>query len=313
MIISSREMEACRSGQIGNPHQWLGMHLLGEGSGLVVRVWDPGALKITILESGKTKRFEMEMVHSSGFFELHLPGRRKLFKYTLFSLYAEGGREWADPYSFLPYFCNQDLLGFNEGWDRRPYEKLGAIPIEHQGHAGVSFVVWAPSAKSVHLVGDFNHWNPVSLPMRSLGNSGCRELFVPFAKSGDKYKFRILGADDKLREKTDPFGWRFEPPMGNASIIQTRKPCRDSRTRDGDQSNPRIAPLSIYEMHLGSWRFKHGDDRPLSYLELAEQLPVYLKEMGFSHVEFLPPSEYPYGASWGVPSHRLLCSHLSLW
>ena len=86
MIISSREMEACRSGQIGNPHQWLGMHLLGEGSGLVVRVWDPGALKITILESGKTKRFEMEMVHSSGFFELHLPGRRKLFKYSLFSM-----------------------------------------------------------------------------------------------------------------------------------------------------------------------------------------------------------------------------------
>ncbi|MFL2937640.1 MAG: hypothetical protein ACJZ7A_00885 [Opitutales bacterium] len=105
------------------------------------------------------------------------------------------------------------------------------------------------------------------------------------------------------------------PPMGNASIIQTRKPCRDSRKRGGDQSNPRIAPLSIYEMHLGSWRFKHGDGRPLSYLELAEQLPVYLKEMGFSmsHVEFLPPSEYPYGASWGVPSHRLLCTHLSLW
>ena len=299
MIISSSEMEACRSGQIGNPHQWLGMHLLGEGSGLVVRVWDPGALKITILESGKTERFEMEMVHSSGFFELHLPGRRKLFKYSLFSLYAEGGREWADPYSFLPYFCNHDLLGFNEGWDRRPYEKLGAIPVVHQGHAGVSFVVWAPSAKSVHLVGDFNHWNPVSLPMRSLGESGCRELFVPFAKSGDKYKFRILGADDKLREKTDPFGWCFEPPMGNASIIQTRKLCRDTRTSDGDQSNPRIAPLSIYEMHLGSWRFKHYDNRPLSYLELAEQLPVYLKEMGFSHVEFLPPSEYPYGASWG--------------
>ena len=97
MIISSREMEVRRSGQIGNPHQWLGMHLLGDGSGLVVRVWDPGALKITIFESGKTKRFEMEMVHSSGFFELHLPGRRKLFKYSLFRCMRKGEENGRTP------------------------------------------------------------------------------------------------------------------------------------------------------------------------------------------------------------------------
>ena len=299
MIISSEEIESCRTGQTGNPHQWLGMHKLGEASGLVVRVWDPGALKISVLQPGENKSFEMKMVHSSGFFELHLPRRRKLFKYSLLSVYAGGDRQWEDPYSFLPRFGNDDLKGFSEGWDRRPFEKLGAIPLEHQGSSGVSFVVWAPSAKSVHLVGDFNNWNPISLPMRSLGDSGCRELFVPFAKCGDKYKFRILGADGKLREKTAPFGWRFEPPMGNASIIEEREVANLIQKRPKQPSDPRDEPLSIYEMHLGSWRFANGENRPLSYLELADQLPEYLKEMGFSHVELLPPSEYPYGASWG--------------
>ena len=160
---------------------------------------------------------------------------------------------------------------------------------------GVSFVVWAPSAKSVHLVGDFNLWNEFSHPMRSLGSSGCRELFIPHAKVGDKYKFRVLGADNILREKTDPFGWCFEPPMGNASIICNRE-CRKIQT---ELINPRSLPISIYEMHLGSWKYHKGKNRPLSYLELAEELPNYIKENGFSHVEFLPPSEYPYGASWG--------------
>ena len=98
-------------------------------------------------------------------------------------------------------FSDHDLRDFVEGRDRKPYEKLGAIPLTHQGISGVCFVVWAPSAKSVHLVGDFNSWNPVTLPMRSLGSSGCRELFVPFAKIGDKYKYRVLGADGVMREK----------------------------------------------------------------------------------------------------------------
>ena len=104
MIISSEEIESCRTGQTGNPHQWLGMHKLGEASGLVVRVWDPGALKISVLQPGGNKSFEMKMVHSSGFFELHLPRRRKLFKYSLLSVYAGGDRQWEDPYSFLPRF-----------------------------------------------------------------------------------------------------------------------------------------------------------------------------------------------------------------
>jgi 1,4-alpha-glucan branching enzyme len=146
--------------------------------------------------------------------------------------------------------------------------------------------------------------------MRSLGSSGCREIFVPGAKVGDKYKYRVLGVDDVLREKTDPFGLRFEPPPGNATYVYPRnfEPEGTSRKK---QLNPRTSPLSIYEMHLGSWKFNQEENRPLSYLELAEQLPPYLNEMGFSHVEFLPLSEYPFGASWGyqvtgfyAPTHR---------
>ena len=252
----------------------------------------------------------MTRIHPDGFFELSLTKYRNVFKYILYSEYPEGAREWCDPYSFLPSVSNLDLQGFNAGWDRKPYERLGAIPRTIEGVKGVGFVVWAPSAKSVHLVGDFNHWNHSSLPMRSLGSSGCREIFVPFAKVGDKYKFRILGADGILREKTDPFGWCFEPPTGNASIVSDRSFRRTSLIRT-EEKNVRESPLSIYEMHLGSWRQANSQNRPLTYLELAKQLPPYIKDIGFTHVEFLPPSEYPYGASWGyqvtgyyAPTHR---------
>jgi 1,4-alpha-glucan branching enzyme len=251
----------------------------------------------------------MTRLDSQGFFELHLPDVDSAFSYTLHSIYSSGERIWKDPYCLAPSVTNEALIPFNEGWDRRPFSKLGAIPRIHEGVEGVSFVIWAPSARSVHLVGDFNHWNPQSLPMRSLGSSGCRELFVPFAKIGDKYKFRVLGADGIVREKTDPFGWQFEPPMGNASIISSRKFAESNSSSRA--FNPRAKPLSIYEMHLGSWKFHPDENRPLSYLELAEELPEYLVENGFSHVEFLPVSEYPYGASWGyqvtgyyAPTHR---------
>ena len=146
--------------------------------------------------------------------------------------------------------------------------------------------------------------------MRNLGSSGCWELFLPNVDEGQKYKFRILGADGIEREKTDPFGWIFEPPTGNASIIKNRLHNR-TNLRRVDQADPRLAPISIYEMHLGSWKFNRQQDRPLSYIELAKQLPGYLKKLGFTHVEFLPVSEYPFGASWGyqvtgyyAPTHR---------
>lgn len=297
MIIQDSEIKSCLSGQLGDPHFFLGVHRLEPGNKWVARALDTHALEITLVSEAGEFKVPLKKVAEGGLFEAVFKSVQPLGQYRFISKYKNSINEWTDPYSFKPYFQEEELRSFNLGTDRRPFQKLGSIPVEHQGVSGISFLVWAPSAKSVHLVGDFNLWNPVSLPMRSLGSSGCRELFVPFAKIGDKYKYRILGVDGILREKTDPFAFRFEPPMGNASIIQSRNSlvgCDLQSRRD-----PRTSPLSVYEMHLGSWKHHQEENRPLSYLELADELPAYLSKMGFSHVEFLPPSEYPYGASWG--------------
>lgn len=297
MIIQDSEIKSCLSGQLGDPHFFLGVHRLEPGNKWVARALDTHALEITLVSEAGEFKVPLKKVAEGGLFEAVFKSVQPLGQYRFISKYKNSINEWTDPYSFKPYFKEEELRSFNLGTDRRPFQKLGSIPVEHQGVSGISFLVWAPSAKSVHLVGDFNLWNPVSLPMRSLGSSGCRELFVPFAKIGDKYKYRILGVDGILREKTDPFAFRFEPPMGNASIIQSRNSlvgCDLQSRRD-----PRTSPLSVYEMHLGSWKHHQEENRPLSYLELADELPAYLSKMGFSHVEFLPPSEYPYGASWG--------------
>ena len=296
--MQASEIESVVSGLTHDPHQWLGMHKLGRSGGLVVRAWDPGSLSVDLINKETAKSIPMNCLHSAGFYEVILQDCREFFDYSFLSTFKESRAEWIDPYRFLPSVTNQEIEGFNNGWDRRPFEKLGAIPRSMNGVEGVGFVVWAPSAISVHLVGDFNYWNTTSLPMRSLGSSGCRELFVPRAKTGDLYKYRIAGCDGVVREKTDPFGWRFESPAGNASIIEDRSQKRSSLL-SFNESAPRKRPISIYEMHIGSWKRDQNTNQPLSYLELADDLPLYLKEMGFTHVEFLPPSEYPYGASWG--------------
>ena len=297
MIIQDSEIKNCLSGQLGDPHFFLGIHRLQQGNKWVARALDTHALEVTLVSEKGEFKVPLKKVAEGGLFEAVFERVQPLGRYRFISKYKKSINEWTDPYSFTPYFEEEKLRSFNQGTDRRPFQKLGSIPIEHQGVSGISFLVWAPSAKSVHLVGDFNLWNPLSLPMRSLGSSGCRELFVPFAKIGDKYKYRILGLDGVLREKTDPFAFRFEPPMGNASIIQSRDPLIEDDLQRG--MDPKTSPLSVYEMHLGSWRHHQVENRPLSYLELADELPAYLNKMGFSHVEFLPPSEYPYGASWG--------------
>ena len=297
MIIQDSEIKSCLSGQLGDPHFFLGVHRLEPGNKWVARALDTHALEITLVSEAGEFKVPLKKVAEGGLFEAVFKSVQPLGQYRFISKYKNSINEWTDPYSFKPYFKEEELRSFNLGTDRRPFQKLGSIPVEHQGVSGISFLVWAPSAKSVHLVGDFNLWNPVSLPMRSLGSSGCRELFVPFAKIGDKYKYRILGVDGILREKTDPFAFRFEPPMGNASIIQSRNSlvgCDLQSRRD-----PRTSPLSVYEMHLGSWKHHQEENRPLSYLQLADGLPAYLSKMGFSHFEFLPPREYPDGASWG--------------
>jgi 1,4-alpha-glucan branching enzyme len=310
MILSQSELISCVSGKLGNPHAFLGLHSLGANKGLVARAIDPFAEKVSIINKETQDVFPLFKIHPDGLFEGEILSLASYFSYGFRSLRDGVEVDWDDPYGFLPHIQNHDLADFNLGKERRPFDKLGSFPSRKRGVDGVAFVLWAPSALSVHVMGDFNDWHATSLPMRSLGSSGCREIFVPGAKVGDRYKYRVLGVDDVLREKTDPFGLRFEPPTGNATYVYPRNFEPESTSRQ-KQLNPRTRPLSIYEMHLGSWKFNHEENRPLSYLELAEELPPYLNDMGFSHVEFLPVSEYPFGASWGyqvtgfyAPTHR---------
>ena len=261
-------MDCCLTGKLADPHHFLGLHRLDDGDRWVIRAIDSHALSLSLIVPNSELKVTLKKISPDGFFEGEFKSSSSIDSYFFVSEYPEGSHKWIDPYSFLPSLSNQDLADFNNGIERRPFLKLGSFPSTYKGVDGVAFVVWAPSAQSIHLVGDFNHWNKVNLPMRSLGSSGCRELFVPGAKIGDKYKYRVLGADDVLREKTDPFALRFEAPTGNASIVQ----ARDSfSTSFGSSGIPPVEkPVSVYEMHLGSWKHdKNG--KPLSYLELSKK------------------------------------------
>ena len=197
---------------------------------------------------------------------------------------------------------DQDLYLFNEGTQTQLHEMLGAHIIEQDGQHGVYFATWAPSAKYVSVVGDFNEWNRRSHPLQARGSSGIWEGFIPALTSGERYKYFIDSHNAGYQaEKADPFAIQSEAPPHTASVVgsleYTWHDAAWMQTRA--ERNALNAPMSIYEMHLGSWRRSPEEDRPLSYLELAEQLVDYLVEMGFTHVEFLPIMEHPYTPSWG--------------
>jgi len=195
---------------------------------------------------------------------------------------------------------DHDLYLFNEGSNYRVYEKMGAHPVSFGGTGGTYFAVWAPNAKQVSVTGSFNNWDKSSHQLHSRGRSGIWEGFIPGARKGDLYKFAVLsGYNDYRVEKADPFATYNEVPPAKASVVWNLE--YDWNDRDWmdtrQQYNSFSAPVSIYEVHCGSW--KHKDQRPLSYLELAPLLVQYVKEMGFTHVEFLPLMEHPFYGSWG--------------
>lgn len=277
-----------------DPHAILGAHVTSRG--VVVRAYRPGAREIDILIDEAAAR-PMEQIHPAGLFELHVPQRKSTFPYRLKIRAADG--TWAtqrDPYAFPPTMGELDLHLLAEGRHERLYEKLGAHVIRHEGIPGISFAVWAPNARSISLVGDFNGWDGRVHPMRSLGGSGIWELFVPDLTPGHKYKYEIHPQKGPPLLKADPYARHTEPPPATASVIH------HSDYRFGDAAwmkaragaDPTRTPVSIYEVHLGSWR-----GAPTTYREAAPQLAEYAGDMGFTHVELLPIMEHPYGASWG--------------
>jgi len=320
MIATAKEMEALLHGRHGHPHGLLGMHpATHQGRrGLVVRafVQDARTCEVVDYRHEPEQRFPMETLDSLGFFETFIADRTEVFRYRLRVEKTNGEiRQFYDPYSFLPTLSNQDLYLFNEGTDHRAYSKLGAHLREIDGVQGVSFAVWAPNALRVSVVGEFNRWDGRYFPMRSLGNSGVWEIFIPGLRQGLLYKYEIVPRRGAMRLKTDPYGAYFEGPPNNASVIWK---VSDYSWRDQAWVERRARtdwarePVLVYEAHLGSWRRMTEDgNRPLNYRDLAKELVEYVNEMGFTHVEFMPLAEYPFDGSWGyqvtgffAPTHR---------
>jgi 1,4-alpha-glucan branching enzyme len=278
-----------------NPHDILGAHPAGRWT--VVRALRPDASAITIIAAGV--RYETTRLHAGGLFGAVLPGGR-VPDYRLEVTYPGTTYIVDDPYRHLPTVGEMDRHLIGEGRHENLWAVLGAHVRRYPTAVGttiegVAFAVWAPNARGVRLVGDFNFWDGRAHPMRSLGSSGVWELFVPGAAAGTRYKFDILGADGIWRQKADPFAFHTERPPATASVVFESH----YTWSDGEWMARRArtawhaAPMSVYEVHLGSWR------AGLSYRELADALADYITEHGFTHVEFMPVAEHPFGGSWG--------------
>ena len=292
------ELAQVIAGTHGDPHHVLGLHK--EDRRQVVRAWRPDASAMFVLpDTGKPVM--MERAYDDGLFMATVPSG--LASYRLEAEFGDGTViTYEDPYRFWPTLGELDLHLFGEGRHHDLWTQLGSHCCRHQDVDGTAFAVWAPNAKAVRVVGDFNLWDGRVHPMRSLGSSGVWELFIPGVVSGARYKFEILSAQGHLLLKADPVAFATEIPPGTSSVVANPAHEWDDDAwlrRRGDVEWLR-EPVSIYELHLGSWRRKPEDgDRSLTYLELAEQLPAYVADLGFTHVEFMPVAEHPFGGSWG--------------
>jgi 1,4-alpha-glucan branching enzyme len=277
----------------------LGAHQ--ENGHVVVRAYRPAADRVVAhLEKGADVELKPA---GDGLFEGIVEDAKLPLRYELEIAYPDGNTfTMRDPYSFEPTLGELDLHLAGEGRHEELYERLGAHVTEIDGATGTAFAVWAPAAASVSVVGDFNSWDGRLNPMRSLGASGIWELFVPGVEPGARYKYEIRTQDGELRMKADPYAFRAEhPPRTDSVVHRPEHEWRDDAWLAQRGSKvPHREPVSIYEVHLGSWRRSPDDpDVPLSYKDLGEQLARYCTDMGFTHVELLPVMAHPFSGSWG--------------
>jgi len=299
--VLTEEHAAMVKGDHHDPHTVLGHHEVNGKSLITAFRPDAQAMRVLIPDG---KPVEMKKVADSGMFRaVAKPSPDVPIPYQLQAEYADGTIiTYDDPYRFMPTLGELDLFLIGEGRHHDLWKRLGAHPTTHQGVPGTAFAVWAPNARAVRVVGSFNMWDGRVHPMRSIGSSGIWELFLPGVREGDLYKFEILTAAGHLVLKADPFAFAAEVQPGTASVVtESHFEWSDERwLARRDSQNPLNQPVSIYEMHLGSWKRKPEDGgRPLTYQELAAELPGYVEDMGFSHVEFMPVAEHPYSGSWG--------------
>jgi 1,4-alpha-glucan branching enzyme len=294
--VSLGEIDRVVAGTHHDPHAILGAHLGPDG--VLVRVLRPLAKTVTIvLPDGG--RYPAEHVHQ-GVFAATLPGKQAP-DYRVAVSYPDGNGGALpeiltdDPYRFLPSIGEMDLHLIGEGRHENLWQVLGAHVKQYGSVSGTAFAVWAPSARGVRMIGDFNHWDGRGHPMRSLGGAGIWELFLPDVGDGARYKFDICGPDGQWHRKADPMASLAECPPATASVVFTSDyTWGDTDWLAARQNSTQVSePVSIYEVHLGSWR------PGLSYTQLADELTEYVTGLGFTHVEFLPVAEHPFGGSWG--------------
>ncbi|MCU1607358.1 MAG: glgB [Modestobacter sp.] len=297
--VTEEELRAVVEGWSYNPHGVLGAHQLPEG--WAVRTLRPDAVGVTIVDQDGG-RYEATQVHDGGIYQARLPHQPGDYRVEVVYPDGEGGTATYlvdDPYRWLPTLGQLDQHLIREGRHEQLWTVLGAHlrgfdtpggPVE-----GVSFAVWAPNARGVKVTGDFDYWEARAYPLRSLGSSGVWEIFIPGVQVGTRYRFHVLGADGQWRVKSDPMAFATEVPPSNASVVTA-----STHTWDDDewlaqraQGNWHQRPMSIYEVHAGSWR------QGLSYREMADELVAYATDAGFTHLEFMPLDEHPFGGSWG--------------
>ncbi|MFB7166416.1 1,4-alpha-glucan branching enzyme [Streptomyces sp. NPDC056121] len=276
-------------GEHHDPHALLGAHPVD--GGVAFRVLRPYAQAVAVSVEGRRVELRDE---GDGLFTAVLP-LDAIPAYTLLVTYDGDEREVDDPYRFLPALGEFDLHLIGEGRHEELWTALGAQPMTHEGVAGTRFTVWAPNARGVRVCGDFCAWDGTAFPMRSLGSSGVWELFLPGIGEGTLYKFDITRPDGSHTVRADPLARRTEVPPATASVVTASSHTwGDAAWMKRRGKRPvHEAPFSVYEVHLPSWR------PGLDYRELADQLAAYVSDLGFTHVEFMPVAEHPFGGSWG--------------
>ncbi len=311
MALAREEIELLLRAEDSDPFSVLGPHI-GEGS-TAIRVLRPGATRVEIVRSKRTT-VAATMVDPEGFFEALLPtdptgNKGTTVAYRLRVTYPTGSIEMEDPYAFPSLLGDLDLHLIGEGTHYQQYEKLGAHLRTHRlrNVKGVHFAVWAPNARRVSVVGDFNQWDGRIHPMR-FHPPGIWEIFLPGLGEGEIYKYEILSPAGGCLLKADPYGFFAEvrPKSGSVVFDLNHYQWQDGDWQEARRERNRLeAPMAVYEVHLGSWRRKPldagaGEDTGLlTYRELADQLIPYVVEMGFTHIELLPVMEHPFDGSWG--------------
>jgi 1,4-alpha-glucan branching enzyme len=304
-MLSDADVQALVDARHGDPFSRLGLHADADGA-LWIRALLPRATDVVLHEAPhvggavKGRRIvALELRHAEGLWEARVPRRKNRFDYRLAVRWDDGSEgRYADAYAFGPLIGDADLHYFGEGSHLRPFTMLGAHPSRVGEVDGVRFALWAPNARRVSVVGDFNAWDGRRHMMRSRGGGGVWEIFVPHVAAGDRYKYEVVGPNGALLPlKADPYARAAQMRPETASVVAAL-PAAQALPAERAPANQRDAPMSIYEVHLGSWR-RHPDGGWHSWDDLAAALPAYAADLGFTHLELLPITEHPFDGSWG--------------